>query len=162
MVVIHMPETDPFREFVNDYLTALDFDQKAYKDIGIENGLFCVAIGDQAVQLRYSENLNGFLLSTIILELNGFTAPEIAYDLMLLNGRLHDTGGLVFGMSHPDAIVASIIVPIGISSPEILAQSTTAFLEAAQSWAVILKDGVVAIVNSEIEDVASSETKNFA
>lgn len=130
----------PDRTLFAEYLEQLNIPVPQPLDEYVEeDGSIVLTIRDNAIRVRYSEAVNGFLFTAVVLEAYGIAIEDLVCEILALNGNLEDTAGLVFGMSDSSTIVATFCVPAAIADAELLAETTLAVVDSCEQWRAVFE-----------------------
>ncbi len=135
---------------VDEFLSVLGLGDARAPDVVQDDGSIVLAIGDRALTVEAQPAINGVLITAFIARLAGPELDGIVHDLMALNARLHATGGLIFGLTAEEIVVASLIVAQPYVTPRNVAEAVEAVIESTDVW------------RNLIESTANSTREAFA
>lgn len=125
-------------EFLADLFEALGFDPSDAPE-AVEHQEVVFTYQGYPIGFRHSPHLNGILVSGVVFEATGLNIEDILFDLLLLNGRLDETGGIVFGLRDRETIVASIVVADTLFTAQNIAAAVDALADAIGSWRELIE-----------------------
>ena len=106
-------------EGISEFLSLMGVDPGSADDVIQDDGSLILAIGDRALSIEQQSSINALAIMAFIANTAGLNVDAVLRDLMVLNARPHDTGGLIFGLLGSDVIVGTLIVaePSAVNVP---------------------------------------------
>ncbi len=123
----------------DEFLSVLGLGDMRSPDVVQEDGSIVLAIGDRALTVEAQPAINGVLITAMIARLSGPELDGVVHDLMALNARPHATGGMIFGLTAEEIVVASLIVAKPYVSPRNIAEAVEAVIESTDVWRILIE-----------------------
>ena len=145
-------------EGINEFLSLMGLDPGSANDVIQDDGSLILAIGDRALSIEQQSSINGVVIMVFITDTTGLNVDAVLRDLMVLNARPQDTGGLIFGLLGSDVIVGTLIVPQPYASPRTVADAVEAINESTDIWRTVIEDAVNNFISDAINAGNESDT----
>lgn len=124
------------------FLDALGVDPDEAAEVTDADGSIVLAIGDRGFTVERNEAIDCVTITIFVCHLAGLDVTTVLQDLMMLNARPNDTGGLVFGLAGQDVIVARLTLPETDAYPDTLADAVRAVIDSTDLWRGVVESAV--------------------
>lgn len=124
---------------VAELIGLLGLEPDVIPEVVQDDGSLILGVGDRALSIEAQPAVNGVVIMAFIARTNGLDMQHVLHDLMVLNARPHDTGGLIFGLLGDDVLVGTLTVPQPFATPRTLADAVAAVIESTDVWRTVIE-----------------------